>query len=340
MNCSKCGQPLDQGAAFCGNCGQPVIIQTTYAAPVQSKTVSASKPNHPVPPQIPVQPSTISQVYVNTPQAPPIVMPPIVAAMPNMNGALPAYAVPVISQQDKELKAAMAIVCGTLGVLTSIFIPLIGLVLAVTGIVLASTARLNRKHTMSLVGLLISILALLVGLGSWAYVIAHDQKLTQNKATAVVPISATTPSTVSSKVATPCYSINFEEKLNVQNNGGSCNMNAYNGSTLSNSTNAYKVYATAAATITSANFSSIAKSAIEQDIAKSLPSFTITNEVSGEFANSPAYYVTAEDAQGVEVIEAAALHATSPGDNFFVFVHAVTGGVDDLNLLQAGWRWN
>jgi hypothetical protein len=339
MNCSKCGRPLDQGAAFCGNCGQSVMVQTAAYAVVPLQALPpVPGPNYPTPPI--AQTSTISSVYGNTPQMPPMAMPPIAAAMPGIGGALPAYAVPILGQQTKELKAAMSIVCGTVGVLASVFIPLIGLILAIAGIVLATTAWLNRKHTISLVGLVVSIVALLVALGSWAYVIAHDQKTAANKTVATAPINTAAPAAASSRIATPCYSINFDEKLNVQNNSGSCNMNAYNGATLSGSTNAYKVYATVATTITTTNFPTVAKAAIEQDIAKSLPSFSITNEQSGAFSGSPAYYVTAEDAQGVEVIEAAALHATTNGDNFFVFVHAVTGGVDDFNLLQAGWKWN
>jgi hypothetical protein len=115
-------------------------------------------------------------------------------------------------------------------------------------------------------------------------------------------------------------------------------MNAFNGSTLNASTNAYKVYATAA-TVSASNFNSLAKAAIERDVASSLPTFSIYSEAPGVFADSPAYVVQANNTQGVKVEEAAVLHATSNGDNFFVFVHAVVSGDVNLNLLEKSWHW-
>jgi hypothetical protein len=52
MNCTKCGQPLDPGAAFCGNCGQPVAA-TPAPVPASSQPQPAATvppPNTPPPP--------------------------------------------------------------------------------------------------------------------------------------------------------------------------------------------------------------------------------------------------------------------------------------------------
>ena len=114
-------------------------------------------------------------------------------------------------------------------------------------------------------------------------------------------------------------------------------MDAYNGTSFAASTDVYKIYGTQSA-VTSANFSSFAKQAIEKDIAQTLPSFTISKENSGVFAGSPAYFVTANNGEGVSVMEAVALHATSNGDNFFVFVHAENASSVDLSPLE-NWKW-
>jgi uncharacterized Zn finger protein (UPF0148 family) len=34
MTCTNCGLPLTEGDAFCGNCGQPVSVQTASEPPV------------------------------------------------------------------------------------------------------------------------------------------------------------------------------------------------------------------------------------------------------------------------------------------------------------------
>jgi hypothetical protein len=115
-------------------------------------------------------------------------------------------------------------------------------------------------------------------------------------------------------------------------------MSAFNGDTMNDSSDAYKVYGTTS-TITAANFTTLAKQAIEDDVRQSLPSFMITHEMAGQFVNSPAYFVTASNGSGISVMEAAALHTTANGDNFFVFVHAINAKTVDLKGLESGWHW-
>jgi hypothetical protein len=297
ITCSNCGEPLENGAAFCGNCGHPIAA-------------AGSGANQLGPGSLAVAAAT---------------------------GGIPSYAVPVAGRQTSEKKAGMALVMAALGIVGGFFIPLVGIGLGLAGLVLATLSRAIVRRRLSLAGIIMSILAVLVGLGSWADVIKNDPRFIHGVVTPAVTKTGG-PAVTAQNLITPCYSVTFASKLNIQNDNGSCNMSAYNGATLDNSSDAYKVYGTTSA-ISSAGFESLAKQAIENDVHENLATFTITQEKSGQFAGSPAYYVTASNGQGVSVVEAAVLHVTSNGDNFFVFVHAANASTIDLNELQANWHW-
>lgn len=322
MKCTNCGEPIETGAAYCGNCGQAVVATTALPQP----GASAAQPASP-----------IAQVLANQPVDQPLAAVPNVAAMAGASPSLPAYAVPVPAVQSGHVKASMSLVFGILGIVGALFLPLAGLLLGVIGIVLATMSRRAVKHGISTVGIIMSVIAIIAALGTWAYAVDHDAQLKQQRTKAISKTNSA-PAQASASLATPCYTINFASKLNVENVSGSCDMNAFDGATIDNSNDAYKIYATSSS-VSDASFGGLAKQAIEKDVKQSLPSFTITKEVAGNFAGSPAYFVTTTNYQGVSLIEAAVLHQTANGTNFFVFVHASGDKTADLNSLQSGWQW-
>jgi len=369
VNCSNCGEPLEAGAAFCGNCGQAVSQQleqngtapasavTTNPIPIANQQTPESTPpsvplvsqteNTPTPPApLPTQQSAppplaaaspIAQGWANqsAPGSPSVVQETNYVAVAATD--IPSYAVPNVGQQSSDVKATMSPVLGILGIVGAFFIPLVGLTLGIAGFVLGTLSRRASKHRLSTIGLIVSALAVAAGLASWAYVVAHDPHFNHKAASSAAAVN-NGPIRNAASVITPCYRINFIGTLNIQNVSGSCDMNAFNGDTFDDSSDAYKIYGTVSA-ILPASFTSLAKQAIEKDVQQSLPTFTITHENAGSFAGSPAYFVTASNGQGVSVMEAAALHTTSNGDNFFVFVHAIGARTVNLNDLQSGWQW-
>jgi hypothetical protein len=283
MTCPNCHQATEDGAAFCGNCGQP--LQAIAAA-----------------------------------------------------AGVPAYAVAKPGQHNGETKALLALVFGIAGIAGALFLALIGLVLGTAGIIMGTMSRSSQKRSLSTAGLVFSSLAILASLAVWTYAVRHDPRFNQNGATAKPGVAA--PAVVASDVSTPCYSAGFVNQFNVSNGADSCDMNAFNGSTLDSSTDAYKVYADTTQTVNSRDYASVFKPALEKDIKNNLPGFTINTEMIGNFAGSPAYIVNTYDkAQGVAVVEAAVLHQAGPGENVFVLVHAVSGQAADLTTLEAQWQW-
>lgn len=307
MNCPNCNEPIETGSAFCGNCGQALSPAST----------SSQSP--------PALPNNSAELFFP------------VSTTADAASRMPGYAIPSASQQRNHLRATMSLVLGLLGIAGAVFIPVAGLVLGIIGIVLATMSMRSIKHSLSRAGLIASIIAVLVGLAAWAYAISNNAKQIRNTSNNIV---ATNNAPIHSAISltTPCYLINFVSKLNIENPSDSCNMNAFNAGSFSQSTDAYKIYAINSS-VSAKSFAGLAKKAIETDVKQSLPGFTITKETVGQFAASQAYFVTASNSLGVSVIEAAALHQTSHGENFFVFVHAVNGTAVDLLDLQLGWQW-
>jgi hypothetical protein len=259
-------------------------------------------------------------------------------ALPVLSPAsVPAYAVALPSQHRGETKALLALLFGVIGIVGVLFLALLGLGFGIAGIVMGTMSRSGTKRGLSTAGLVFSSLAIVGSLAAVAYTLKQDPGSQKSQAAAA---QGTTPTVTASDLSTPCYSVGFVDTFNVSHSSGSCNMNAYNGTTLDTSTNAYKVYANQTDVINASAFGAIAKQAIEKDVKASLPGFGIDTEQAAVFAGSPAYFVHVSDkAQGVAVVEAAVFHVTASGNNVFVLVHATTGKVADLNTLEAQWQW-
>lgn len=334
MNCPNCGKAVDNGAAFCGNCGTP--LQTAAVPPVAAPPTPVTVPGPPnqVPNAAPPT-SPIGQVYANQ-QTPPYQ--PVQGAMPAYQAVpaapgVPSYAVATPAQHKDETKAVISLVVGIIGIVGGAIIPILGLLFGGVGIVCGTMAHASRR-TLSTLGIIFSTLAVLVGLAMWVYAIKHDPNLQGNSSASAQSASA------SASLDTPCYSTGFVDKLNITNDSSSCNMTAYNGTTADQSTNAYKVLADQIVTVNASNFNAFAKQALEKDVHDNLSGFTISNEQVGQFADSPAYTInTIDKTNDVAVTEAAVLHPTANGANVFVLVHAMNGSTADLHTLESQWQW-
>jgi hypothetical protein len=308
MDCPNCGQPTEDTAAFCGNCGQAL------AAGAMARAYDWHEGKRP-------RGASLAR-----------------AALANTDG-VPLYALPTPDEHRGEIKALLSVACGIIGLVGALFVAAAGLAVGIVGLILATMSRGDHKRALSTVGLSLSTLAVLCSLATWSYVIVHarDQQAQVAAAQQGQQVNAAVPA---NSVTTACYSAGFSSQLNIATADQGCDMQAYDGSSITNSSTAYKVYAYNQPTMTSATFPAVAKAALEKDVQQNLPGFTLDSESIGRFAGSPAYTVYASDkVNKVAYVEAAVLHSGGATDNLFVFVHAVSGEKTDLNGIEAEWLW-
>jgi hypothetical protein len=114
MNCTTCGTALVAGALFCPNCGSRAPAPSSAGAPTMGLAPTYGEPAPP-----------LSQPYDSAPPvAPPIVAPPLVAPQWVAPGSAP-YGV------TDPPNSTAAVVSLVFGILTWIFLPVIGPIVAV-----------------------------------------------------------------------------------------------------------------------------------------------------------------------------------------------------------------
>lgn len=246
---------------------------------------------------------------------------------------IPTYAQP--KPHHKKHWASIALIFAVMGIASSYLLPFMGIAFGIVGIILVTSSLGVSKGWIKPTSLILSTLAVIVGLGFWVNAVISQPKIKAEQET-------TSTGVATINVNTPCYSINFKSIINISNSKGSCSMNAYNGSSFADSSNIYKIVASTVSNVNSNNLDSLAKQAIAQDIANNLPGFSITDENSDLFDGNPAYSVYAYNSKlNVSMVEEAVLDNNQTNtNNFFVIIHAVNSTNTNLDTLKSEWQWN
>lgn len=253
--------------------------------------------------------------------------------------SIPTYAVAKPSNHKGEIPALLSVIFGVIAVPAAVFMPpIVGIGLAMVGFILGTLTRRSYRRLTSTIGIAVSVLAIIVAFGVWAYYLTHKEELARksNK-----PSGAQSSIESKSLIDTSCYALQFPFTLNTDHDEyDDCDVRVFEGESMEMSNNVYKIYANKAPTVNEANFEVVAKEAIKRDISATLPGFKVSGARVARFADSPAYIVNAEDAaSGIAVVEAAVLHKTENGYNLFSLVHATKGDTTNLKDLEDAWRW-
>lgn len=310
MNCPRCGQPVEQGAAFCGNCGQALAVASPTPAPVPT-TPTVPQPGAPqVPPQA-------TQPVVSA--APAAVAPVVPGSAP-----MPAYAVP---HQKGETKAIIGLISGVLSIPGAI-LPIAGFVLGITAVV-TSSMSMQVKRKLAILGLIFGILGILLSIAATVYNLQHrgDASLSSKTQT----------------ISTSCYDAKISVDLKADNNSAdSCDLRAMNGETIGKSTIVEEISNSLESEVTPSNFVTLAKRvtpSLVEEASSGARKFTLTNEHAGTFAKEAAYFVTMKANDGATAEFVSVLHNAPNGNNLFVFFEARVHGDANLSDLEANFNW-
>jgi hypothetical protein len=316
FQCPNCKEPVEAGARFCGNCGQPILEAESDE---QAKQIGQT---------------LISQVYSNDPE-PLAIVDPVRPLTPS--GTLPPYAIAL--PRHHYHWPTVGIIFGIVGVFSTFVVPVFGVALGLIGLFFATTTPRHIRSRLKIAALIVSSVALLFGTASEIRLIQHNATMSQKAATLnAQPNGSSEVATMS--ISTPCYAMSFSQVLNVQNPSKSCSFEAYNNSSINTSTDVFKIDGGYSQSLNQQTIDTLGKTAIVQDISKNLPQFTINSQLGGYFAGDPAYYVEAIDQSANQsVMEAIVYHPAKNGDNFFVLLHAANSQSVNLAQLDNQWKW-
>jgi hypothetical protein len=225
-----------------------------------------------------------------------------------------------------ETLAIIGLIISVVGLVLCLFLGIVGLVFGIAGMVLGTISRSKYKHTMSLLAIIFSGLAIALAIG--VTVLAAEKVI--NKTTLS---SNSGSSTGLASISSPCFTTQIDSGLRSTGKvSGACSMDYASRS------EEFTIVAEDAPNVTASNFTSIATSELNKAVSKE--NGTVTSQQSVTFNGSPAYMVVATLPSEQYGVFEYVIHSTPNGDNVFFIGRVVLGNPSvALGPIEEYWQW-
>jgi len=218
-----------------------------------------------------------------------------------------------------------------LAVISGLILPPIYIILFAF-LALISATFISYRHYPKIKISTLSISGLLI-IGFVGLVVFNTKKASINQ------INTSSPTIVQSSITTNCYSFKFQQIYNFTNPKNTCSIEAYNGSTISNSSKIVKIYALNNQNINAQNFISEASVDLKNNVKKLNLPIKIISFQPTFFSNDLADKINFTYNNTSAVMEF--IYHPSPIDNIFLVFYGqnnLTSGIKISNILK-NWQW-
>lgn len=311
MLCSRCQHPLDEGAAFCGNCGLRITPEPSQI------------PQAVAPPVSPVGSAVNQPAQVLSPLAPPQ-LDAAVASQP-----LNSYTNPPVP--DHSGKAITSFVLAVLG-LPACLVPIVGIVFGVLAIVFGTLSIRSARKIFAIIGMSLAVVVLLASLFLW---VRNAQELSKEHQTGTSFGTSSANGKLQS-ITSPCYTTKIPAGMKVTQTAGSCTFLGVNSA--SGEQEEVKVLQIPA--LTASNLSTAAK-ADAANVIGAIPGGSIGKEGTATFASSKAYQIEIKSTDGSAGTISYVYDTTVQG-NLVIVLHTQARASGDnygLSSIESNWSW-
>ena len=220
-----------------------------------------------------------------------------------------------------------SLILGLIAIPASLILPILGLILAILALFMASASNKNSNFKYRLFGSILASIAVLIVVGTFVF-----HKNTSNS----------TANSSSVIISTPCYKIKISSIFTVDNIQNSCNVKFYYGASINSASDLYIIRSQIIPNLSIQQFNAKIPGLINNDLNSHIQGFVSINNSTSNFVNSPSFVLNGySSTQNVSISERAIFHANNMNkDNYFDIVHSQTGKNLSIDNLAKSWVWN
>jgi hypothetical protein len=330
MNCLNCGSEIDEGAVYCGNCGQQV-----QAVPPDAPVRPTEPTSQPVQT---AQPAILSSTAsVQAPTQPAFAQPALATSGQTPAVPGPAYGSPAEFHKPGGGKAIASFVLGVVGLLVWL-VPILGLIVGILAVVFGTMSTKSGHRKLAISGVVLGGIAIALSLFFFAYNVQQLSEAPKRD----VALQSTQPTSVTStdqagmqSISTPCFMTTLSAEVAVTKSPTSC---SFDGVTQSSDERWVVKALTARPVGTDTQLSAVAKDDMS-NVLSLIPGGYIVDQELTSFAGKTAYAFQIASSEGQGSARISYIRHTNNQYNLFIVGRFVNVGDDSLSPVEVNWKW-